>query len=184
MIIPFVIAAIETEDDRAFMEDVYLRHRALMLKTAWSFTHEPAEVEDIVSDSCVLLIQHLDSLKGMEENGLRSYIATTVKHKAVDFCRRKNREMDRAAPLDEEQMGPPVSFEHKIAVQAEIDMVKQAIVSLPRRERDVLTMKFFESLNDQQIADALGIAESSVRKYVMRGRAHLKAALYEGGDEE
>ena len=183
MMIPFAIAAIESEDDRAFMTSIYLRHRALMLKTAWHFTREPGEVDDIVSETCVMLIQHLDTLKGLEETALRSYIVTTVKHKAVDFRRRSEREKDHAASFDEEQAEPAVSFEHKIAVQAEIDMVKRVLLSLPKREREALTMKFFEGMDDHEIAQTLGISEGAVRKYIMQGRNHLKAALYEGGED-
>lgn len=61
--IPMVIMEIESDADRAYMTDVYMNHRSLMLKVAWRYTSEPAEVEDIVSESCVSLIQHLDSIR-------------------------------------------------------------------------------------------------------------------------
>ena len=78
--IPMVIMAIESDTDRAYMTDVYMNHRSLMLKVAWRYTNAPSEVEDIVSESCVSLIQHLDSIRSMEEKTLRSYIVTTVKY--------------------------------------------------------------------------------------------------------
>lgn len=176
--IPFAIAAIASEDDRALMTDIYLRHRALMLKVAWEYTREPSEVDDIVSESCVRLIQHLDGLKAMDLSGRRAYIVATVRHKAVDFCRRKNREQERTAHVDTEQLETPVSFERRIAVQEEIDMVKKALAALPERERETLTMKFFEQKEDREIAGLLNVSESTVRKYIMQGRNRIKAALY------
>lgn len=83
MMIPIVIMAIESDDDRAYMTDVYLKHRALMLKVAWRYTNDESQVDDIVSESCVALIRHLDSLKTMEEKTLRIYITTTVKIKRL-----------------------------------------------------------------------------------------------------
>ena len=62
LIIPFAITAIESEDDRTVMTDIYLRNRAVMLKIAWDYTRVPSEVDDIVSDTCDMLIQHLDCL--------------------------------------------------------------------------------------------------------------------------
>ena len=59
-------------------------------------------------------------------------------------------------------------------------MVKAALLSLTEREREVLTMKFFENKSEPEIARELGVSESSVRAYVARGRNHLKAILYEG----
>lgn len=44
------------------MTDIYLRNRAVMLKIAWDYTRVPSEVDDIVSDTCDMLIQHLDCL--------------------------------------------------------------------------------------------------------------------------
>ena len=180
MMIPIAIAAIESEDDRAFMTDIYLRNQALMLKTAWQYTREPAEVEDIVSDSCVRLIQHLNDLKDMDESGQRAYILVTVKHKAIDACRKKAREMGRKQDVEGERLQPSPTFVHRIELQDEINMVKAALLSLTEREREVLTMKFFENKSESEIARELGVSESSVRAYVARGRNHLKAILYEG----
>ena len=184
LLIPLAIKAIESDGDRAGMTDIYLKNRSLMLKIAWQYTRVPAEVDDIVSDSCVMLIQHLEELKTMNAAGQRAYIAAVLKHKAIDACRKKLREEQRSADVDTDQLEPPVSFEHKIALQEEIDMVKTVLRSLPKRERETLTMKFFEQRSDREIAEALGISENSVRQYVMRGRNHLKTALYEGEETE
>ena len=48
IIIPAVILTIDSEDERAYMTEPYQKHYALMLKTAWTFTKERANVEDIV----------------------------------------------------------------------------------------------------------------------------------------
>lgn len=187
MMIPMVIMAIESDDDRAYMTDLYQLHRALMLKIAWKYTKGPSEVDDIVSESCLALIQNIDTLKGLSGSALRSYIVTATKNKAIDFARKKQREQSKILHMGEdalEQIAEPVSFDRKISVQQDIDMVKQAILALPERERETLHLKFFQHKNDDQIAEILGIAENSVRRYIMRGRNHLKAVLYEGGVEK
>ena len=187
MMIPIVIMAIESDDDRAYMTDVYLKHRALMLKVAWRYTNDESQVDDIVSESCVALIRHLDSLKTMEEKTLRIYITTTVKNKAIDCYRKRQREIANKAPITEkvlEQIEDTISFDRKIEVQLEIDMVKRLLLSLPEREREVLKLKYFEGKDNTQISEILGVAENSVRRYLMRARSALKTILYEGGVEE
>lgn len=136
--IPYAILAIESEDDRAYMTLLYQRHRALMLKTAWEYTREKADVEDIVSNGCVALIQHLDELRAMEGESLRRYIVVTVQRKAIDFCRQMQR----------------------------------------RREQEILRMKYQQGMKQKDIAQALGIAETTVATYLLRARDHLKAGLY------
>ena len=46
--IPMVIMTIESDDDRAFMSDVYVKHRALMVKIARNFTSDNADIGDII----------------------------------------------------------------------------------------------------------------------------------------
>lgn len=92
IMIPAVIMAIESDDDRAYMTDIYLKHHALMLKTAWTFTRVKAEVEDIVSDSCVSMIDNLQKLRTMEDHETRSYIVNIVRNTAINHWRKKQRE--------------------------------------------------------------------------------------------
>lgn len=181
LIIPTVILAIESDSDRAYMTLLYQQHRALMLKTAWEFTRERADVEDIVSDSCASLIEKMDTVRHLERNVLRAYIVTTVRNTAIDFCRKQQRTNARFLHVDEEvasQVADSTSIEKKILLKDEIAQVKHALLSLPVRERDVLRMKIQKGMKDKEIAEAIGLAESSVRKYVERARNHLKEALY------
>lgn len=181
LIIPNAILAIESDSDRLYMTMLYKQHRALMLKTAWEFTRERADVEDIVSDSCASLIAKIDTIRHLECNVLRAYIVTTVRNTAIDFCRRQQRTNARFLHVDEEvtaRMADSTSIEKKIMLRDEIEQVKRALLGLPERERDVLRMKIQKGMKDKEIADAVGLAESSVRKYVERARNHLKEALY------
>ena len=74
MMIPIVILAIESDSDREYMTLLYQNHQALMLKTAWQYTKNKADVEDIVSDSCASLIEKIETIRDMEKNALRAYI--------------------------------------------------------------------------------------------------------------
>ena len=44
------------------------------------------------------------------------------------------------------------------------DLLSQAIASLPKREREIITLAFFESFTSREIASALSISESRVSK--------------------
>lgn len=179
--IPFVIMTIESEDDRAFMTLVYQRHRALMLKTAWDFTREKADVEDIVSDSCVALINNIDKLRGMEEAALRRYIVLTVRSKGLDLCKRRKRQYAHIAPEDDnliDRLPDPESLEKKILLMDELRRMQILLRQLPERERDVLRMKYQQGMKHKEIAEVLGIEENTVATYVTRARSRLKAALY------
>ena len=117
----------------------------------------------------------------MERNALRAYIVTTVRNTAIDFCRKQQRTNARFLHVDEEvtaRMADSKSIEKKILLRDQINQVKDALRDLPERERDVLRLKYQKGLKDSEIAEKVGLAEVSVRKYVERARKHLKAAIY------
>lgn len=176
--IPFVILTIESEDDRAFMTLIYQRHRALMLKTAWEYTREKADVEDIVSDSCVSLINHLDDLRRLEAHHLRKYIAVTVRRKAIDLIRKRQREQTAELPEVLARIPGPENVESKVLLLEELRQVQRIIRQLPQREQDVLRMKYQLGMKHREIAEALGIAETTVATYAKRARDLLASALY------
>lgn len=179
--IPIAILTIESEDDRAYMTLLYQRHRALMLKTAWEYTREQADVEDIVSNSCVALINHLDELRTMEEQALRRYIVVTVQRKAIDHLRQMQRRRERFVQADEallRQIPDPESVEKKVLLLEELNRLRALLHELPRREQEILRMKYQQGMKQNDIAQALGIAETTVATYLLRARDHLKAGLY------
>lgn len=179
--IPFVILTIESEDDRAYMTLLYQRHRALMFKIAWEYTHEKADVEDIVSNSCVALINHLDELRAMDGESLRRYIVVTVQSKAIDFCRRMQRQREQFFQADEEylrRVPDPESVEKKVLLLEELNRLRELLHTLPRREQEILRMKYQQGMKQKEIARQLGIAETTVATYLLRARDHLKAGLY------
>ena len=182
IIIPPVILAIESDVDRAFMTDVYIQYRALMLKTAWVYTTSKADVEDIVSDSCAALIVKINRIRHFERSDLRAYIVTTVRNTAIDHCRKRQRENVRFLHVDDEvamQVADPAnSVEGNILLQDELENLEKALLQLPERERDVLRLKYQKGLKDGEVAEQVGVAESSVRKYIERARKHIKAAIY------
>ena len=179
--IPYVILTIESEDDRQYMTCLYNQHRALMLKAAWDFTREKADVEDIVSESCVALINHIDTLRTLEEHHLRRYIAMTVRSKALDLLRRRKLESVAFFPLEDcavHHIPAPDCTEKKVLLVEELRQVQGLLQSLPEKERDVLRLKYQQGMKHKDIAKALGITESTVTTYVKRARAYLRSAMY------
>lgn len=54
-----------------------------------------------------------------------------------------------------------------------------ALRSLPRRQRDCLTLRYFYDLGVAEVARTLGLSENSVKTHLQRGRATLARLLEE-----
>lgn len=53
----------------------------------------------------------------------------------------------------------------------------QRLATLPRRQRAVLVLRYYERLTDAEIADVLGCSPVSVRGYAHRALARLRTDL-------
>jgi RNA polymerase sigma factor (sigma-70 family) len=51
--------------------------------------------------------------------------------------------------------------------------VVQALRRLPRRQREVLALRYYAELSEAQVADTLGLSVGSVKAYASRGLDRL-----------
>ena len=178
--IPFVFLLIENDDDRRFLESVYLDYHRLMYAQALRITHNSAAAEDAVSESLISLAKKISVLRGLECNKLRSYAVITVRNTAITMLNRQKREILDGDVTIEEMAGTERT-DARLMEQAGIEKIKNAISALPPREKDLMLMRYFQGLTDEEIAKATGLKPVSVRVHLSRARKNLARLL--GGEE-
>lgn len=178
---PLMLLLIENEEDRRFLEEVYLSRYRLMYAQALLLLRSPAAAEDAVSESMLALAKKTPLLRSLPCNKLTAYVVITVKHLALNQLRKRKRE-DVTWDGEMEDRAAPGETEDGVMAQAGVERIKDAICALPEREKEILMMKYFRELSDDEIAGELKIRPVSVRVAVSRARVHLKALL-QGGDD-
>lgn len=179
--LPAVILAMPEGESRSRMEQLYRQNYKMMFAIAWRYVKpERVAAEDIVSDSCLAIMDRVDNIWNLPENRQKAYIATIVYNAAYDYLLSERRQAD--LPNKMRNVGTAGfssdDFVQKIDLEREIEGVIRAIQKLPDKEQIILRMKFFQKKRDQEIACAVGISVDSLRQYISRARKHLKQALY------
>lgn len=130
------IAAIENEDDRSFIEDVYLRYRELMYRKAMSLLHNPQDAEDAVEAAMFKLIDRVELLRACNRPSLRSYLISCAKNAAVDQLRRAARlySFDDAQERIE-RLADESAPDAGLMRAAQAEAVADALARLPERDR-------------------------------------------------
>ena len=59
---------------------------------------------------------------------------------------------------------------------AERDAMRTLLSALPRKQRAVLVLRFYEDLDDHKIAELLGCSAATVRAHASKALARLRAA--------
>ncbi|MBE5787244.1 MAG: sigma-70 family RNA polymerase sigma factor [Clostridiales bacterium] len=178
LFLPFMLLMIADPEKRQFFETLYIDYHRLMYAQALQITRRGQEAQDVVSDSMMALIKKYDLLCTFPCNKLRSYIVITVKHVALNLYRSKKREQPTEDTVLAQFPGKDQPDEH-LMEQAGVERIKNALLQLPPREKDIMLMRYFREMSDEEIAQELDIRAVSVRVHLSRARKHLMEIMKE-----
>ena len=166
------LAMIDSPDDRAKFERVYLQYRYLMLHIAKQILQNHQDAEDAVHQAFISIIKNIEKISAVESPETRSYIVIITERKAIDILRRNQRHP--ASALDDEMVGLdiPAPEDHPLAA---------AMAKLPAHYRQALLLRYDNGFSSREIASLLGISESGVRKLLARGKKALQRQLEDEG---
>ncbi len=178
-----IFLATENEDDRRFLESLYMDYHRLMYAQALQILRGAEAAQDAVSDAIIALSKKISLLRAFPCNKLKAYLVTTVRHCAINqFNRRQRERIDGSVAI--EDLAGSGRVEDGLLERAGVRRIAEAIRRLPEREKEIMLMKYFRELTDAEIAAETGLREVSVRVHLSRARKHLAEMLKnEGADE-
>jgi len=170
------------EQARRRAEDVALaalvdRYAAALYRVAYSVLRNPADAEDAVQETFLRVVRHRDTLNEVRDH--RVWLIRIVWNIVLDRKRRaKTRpETDDVAELARVLPSTGLSAEERAAAAQHHAHVLACVEKLPAKEREVLMLSAFEELSSVEIAEVLGITESSVRSRLFRARNLIAGLL-------
>ena len=102
---------------------------------------------------------------------VRSFMFTAARNVALDLFRRRKHGavavVPHSAELDVVEERPDAG--ETISQQQELDILTQAVQSLPERCRQVIMLRYLKGCSYQEIADILGISTETVKTHMAKG---------------
>jgi len=174
------LAARAAAGDGSAFHALVERHRAMVYRLAYQFAGNHYDAEDIAQDVFIKVFRSLDRFR--YDAQLTSWLYRIVMNACIDHKRRhapagwapftEDAEL-RMANTPEEGPGP-----EEQAYGGQLGEVLQAeIARLPPGQRVVFTMRHHEGLKLSEIADALGLADGTVKRQLHAAVHRLRAAL-------
>ena len=170
-----------TENARARAEEETLaalvsEYAGTLYRVSFSVLRNAADAEDAVQEAFLRVLKHRDTLDEVRDR--RVWLIRIVWNIVLDRKRRaKTRpETDDVAELARVLPAEGLSAEDRAAAAQHHAQVLKCVETLPTKEREVLMLSAFEELTSVEIAQVLGITESSVRSRLFRAR-NLMAGL-------
>jgi len=161
------------------IEQLYLVHWDRMVRLSVLLVRDQGVAEEIAQDAYIAVHQRWDRLN--DPDRALAYLRQAIVNRSRSALRHRGvvqRYLARqSAPAD-----VPGSDE-KVLGDARRELVLDALRQLPRRQREVLALRYYMDLSEAEIAETLGISRGAVKSHASRGAAALRPILDELGPD-
>ncbi len=180
--IPYVILAMEDEDDRQFMTRLFLSYQRLMLSECYKVTKNPQDAEDQLQETVIKLVEKVDLLKSFEEKRLIHYVATACRNNSINFLRKERKvdffSVDDDSWLEGSKLSLEVpSIEEQIVLKEDVERFQKLWPTLSVKTRFLLEERYVLHKTSNEIAEELGMTPESVRMAISRAKRKIREQL-------
>lgn len=145
-------------------------HTPALLRTAYLLTGNRAAAEELVQDTLVRLYPKWERVEAADVP--LAYVRRSLANGFVNHQRRAARR-----EYAYEYVPERVDDRDALGQLADRDEIWSGLRRLPDRQRAALVLRFFEDLDDEQSAAALGCRVGTVRSLISRGLATLREEM-------
>jgi RNA polymerase sigma-70 factor (sigma-E family) len=144
-------------------------HQRPMLRFAAALCGDGRLAEDIVADVFGRVFEGWQRISGLERPD--AYVRRMVVNEFISRKRRERRTSVVASVDENAELSPDHAQSH-----AERDALRIRMASLPARQRAALVLRYYEGMDDSEIAGFLGCATGTVRSLISRALVTLRVS--------
>ena len=152
-------------------ERMLSEYGSAVLRLAYSYLHNTADAEEVLQDTLVQFLRTAPELNTKEhEKAWLLHVAANLSKNRVKYN----------AIRQTDELAEELAAENR----EDLSFVWEAVKALPEKYRAVVHLFYHEGCQTAQIAQILGMKETTVRSHLSRGREKLKTVLKEAYDFE
>jgi RNA polymerase sigma factor (sigma-70 family) len=172
-----VVVAVPAPGPEAFCASM---HRKLV-GALYLYLGDADVAAELAQDTAVRIVEHWPRVRGMDNPGGWAYrVAFNLARSRLRRGLAERRAHARADQHGEDQ----ASTSTETFDPADALAVRQAVVALPRRQRQAVVLRYFADLTVDQVADAMGCRPGTVKAHLHQALASLRASGLAIDDDE
>ena len=168
-----IVAIIEQckRGDRKAQKELYARFAPRLLTLCRRYAHDEEQAKDFLQDSFIRIFEKLHTIKN-DSKSVNAWMHTVCRNMIFNHFRKKRIALSE---LDVENSMRLVQDEWQKTDQSVLEERVLAILQrLPDRHRIVINLHIIEGKSHEEIANTLGITNSSSRSQLSRALKKLK----------
>jgi len=158
--------------DQRKLEKLFKQHYRQMYRLATMLLHDDAESKDVVHDIFAHLLRNSQDLR---EDTAESYLLTSVRNRCLNVIRSRQiqERVEHLYLLDLDTTITPTQ-----RLEEELEALYKGIDQLePPVCRDIIMQHFRDGITFKEIANRLGVSETTVYKHLRRALNQLRTQL-------
>jgi RNA polymerase sigma-70 factor (ECF subfamily) len=175
-------------DPRAFV-DLYDHYFPRIHAYVTYRVHPQQDAEDIISDIFLSAMRGIHRFEPTHGNSFAAWLFRIAHNRIIDHYRRHDHDevsLDQRTSATEAValLGAPLTSrsprpEEALTQQETFEQMRALLATLSPRRQEVITLRFFGGLRNQEIAGILGLDERTIASHLSRGLQDLRD-LYAG----
>jgi len=152
--------------DRSAYEELYRLYARAMFNVSLRITNNEAEAEDVLQEAFISAFQYLKTYNRTASFG--AWLKRIVVNKSLNHIKR--RKLDTIPMEDELDM---VEAYDEVDLKYDVAQVKRAMEQLPDGYRTVFSLYLIEGYDHREIAEIMGVTESTSKSQFNRSKKKL-----------
>lgn len=152
------------------VQELYTTFHRELTAYAVSMTKNRDEAEDLVQETFLRALTHLEDLQSLKQGPCRAWLYKTARNLYIDQIRKLSREVPQSGEMLE-----LASFEEDLSQSA----VAQLVGRLPETERALFILRYFEGYNARELGEMFSLPPATVRSRLASAKGRLRTWINE-----
>ena len=175
------LSVLDTDQERKKMTDLYEEHKYVLLRYAIKITGSQSMAEDAVHNTFISIIEKKEKYLDLSCRDFRRSAVIIVRNKCIDILRKQKPFSNK--PIEELEIfleSDEVAVVDQIILLTEYELISKYMGSIDEISRQVLIMKYIQSMSYKEIGEELGMTPKHVDTRIMRAKEKVRKLIGKG----
>lgn len=162
----------------AMLEEIMIDYGDELVRLAYTYVKDTYTSKDLVQNVFIKCYEKIHTFR--EDAALRTWLYRITINECKDYVKSWGyRKLQVSNFIQETANGFEASVENKVIQQSTNEEIKEIVLSLPIKYKEVIFLYFYHSLKIEEIAEITSITPNTVKTRLRRGKQKLRLMIEE-----
>ena len=172
------LSMLDTEQERKKMTDLYEEHKYALLHYAMKIIRNQEMAEDAVHNAFISIIKKKEKYLYLDCRDFRRSAVIIVRNKCIDILRKQKPFTNKSIEeLEIYLKSDELPIDEQVFILSEYELIRKYMDSIDEISKQVLLMKYIQSMSYKEIGGELGITPKHVDTRIMRAKEKVRKLM-------